>query len=355
MLAAGLGLAMTGLVANDAFATRFTETANFWVTENQFNDPPPINLIELSGLSGQGGLFTNTFGFGMVPGQVQINTVGANIIGSGTAPGDISVPGLKSPINLGTATTDNLVVIYALTGTATPLSATSAAATYSAGKAFVISHDPGNPPAPGTTPFVASDPRTWQWNNLLGAGGANVLAIYDLATQEAVATGANGDDVGSPPDFTIPATDTNFSNINLQSNDLTQGIFLFDYEADGPGLALGLPPGPFQVNTPPLTGKPNTEGLVVFGDNSNVVAETIVQTELDVLNSIMQAAVGANFASGLGAAFSDYNPLGQQGDFYNEVGINANPTSQAEVPEPASLALGLMGVAGLAIRRRRMA
>lgn len=336
-LAAGLGLAAMSVIASDASATRFTEEAEFWLGTVIPNNPPPISAIEIQGTADQGGLFTNTYApTGLNPADpVVIHTVGINKI-SGFSNGNGFV--VTDP---GGALGQNAYVIFALTGTATPTGPSSASALFTGGQAIVVELDPN-------IAFDAKRPTTWQFDNT----SANVLAVYDLAAQEEVRQGLNGDNIGAFPGNVVPAGSTNFSAINTQTDVLSQGVFLFDFDSNG-AAHDGLPQD-FQENQAPLTGLPGTEGLVIFTSQTNPnTAAGFDASDEAVLNDI--------FNTLLTQAFSDNtNPLsnfdlGVLGDFYNEFAFSANPTSQAAVPEPATMALGLMGLAGLLVRRRRMA
>jgi len=338
-LAAGMSFLAVAMVASDASATRFTETADFQLSRVDFPDlfPPPLTALELSGDVDGGGLYTNTY----APAggsNVVIHTVGINkIVSFSNGAGDV-----KSPIP-GTGANEAFV-IFALNGIATPTSATTANAVFNAGRAIVVSIDESAPL------FDEKNPSTWQF----GLNPGNVLAIYDLAPQEAIQQGVNGDTIAIPSG--IPAGETNFSAINTGSSALTQGIFLFDFAGNG----AQLPANPlFQVNKNPLTGLPGTEGLAVFTAQTNPNQNGVFGvgdggTDEAVLNSIFTTLL-----PGLGVAFSDNTipglstfVIGANGDSYHEFGFSANPTSQAAIPEPATLTLGVMGLAGLMLRRR---
>lgn len=335
---AAVAVGAFGISCSAVHATRFTEAAEFWVGNQTLNIAPPTALIELNGLSAQGGLYTNTFEV-IDANTVGIRTIGANRISGGSLQGNFSI-GLSSPVNLGSQLADDLMVIYALTGTAS-LSGGGAGAVFLSGRAIVISFDPG------TNLFNDQDPTTWQFD----VNGANVLAVYDLGAREDVTKGPNGDLIGDPSNSTIPAQNTNFSNINLQTEDLGQGILLFDFVGNGDALPEGAN-GPFQKNVGPLAGLPGTEGLIVFAETTNLSNDPLSQAQENALNLIMSTLVTGEVFSSNDNAISTYNPL-MQGDFFNENSINANPTSSAIVPEPASAALGLMALAGLAFRGRR--
>lgn len=335
-LATGFGLAMVAFAASNASATRFTETANFFLETVIPAAPPPIVALEIQGTADQGGLFTNTY----APaggGAVQIHTVGINKI-SGFSNGNGFVV---------TDGTQNAYVIFALDGVATPTSPSSAAAVFTSGKAIVVELNPA-------VAFNAKRPTTWQFS----PAGLNILATYDLAPQEDVRQGLNGDNIGAFPGNVVPASSTNFSAINTQTDVLSQGVFLFDFVSNGPEHTAA-PPVDFQDNVGPLTGLAGTEGLVIFTQqtNPNIAAGFTfggAGTDEGVLNSIFTGLVGTAFSDNTIPGVSNFN-LGVLGDFFNEFGFSANPTSQAAVPEPTSLALGMMGLAGLALRRRRMA
>jgi hypothetical protein len=341
-LATGMGLLAVAMVANDASATRFTETADFQLSRVDFPVliPPPLTALELSGDVDGGGLYTNTFAPTGVGSDVFIRTIGINkVVSFSNGSGDV-----KSPIP-GDGSNE-AYVIFALNGVATPTSPTTANAVFSAGRAIVVAINDS------VGPFDEKNPTTWQF----GLNPGNVLAVYDLAPQEAVQQGINGDTIAIPGG--ISAGETNFSAINTGSTALTQGIFVFDYV--GNGAALPVIPD-FQVNQPVLTGLPDTEGLVVFtqqtNPNQNGVYDGPGGADEAVLNAIYSALLpGLVFADDgtLVPGFSNY-VIGGLGDSYHEFGFSANPTSQAAIPEPATLTLGVMGLAGIMLRRRRLA
>lgn len=339
-LAAGLGLAVVSLVASDASATRFTETAEFYL--RSFNQSgtvpgtPPITAIELQAPSAGGSLYTNTITAPAVDGSVVVRTVGINKITQFS--NDPNNAFVVSPL-----AAEDAYVIFALEGTANLISG-GAASNFTSGRAIVYSRTAAG--------FVDSDPTTWGFDPAF----ANVLATYALGAPEDVVKGPNGDIVGQFPSDVIPASETNFSAINTGSNSLNQGIFLFDFEGNGPALASPE----FHVNLNP-TGLPGTEGLILFSNQSNPTLPTnaVDAADLVVLNDIALALLGAgNFATGLTGAngVTDWTPaIPNVGDFYNEFAFDTNPTSRAAVPEPATLVLGVLGVAGLVMRRTRHA
>jgi len=329
------GLAVMGFVglgASNVEATRFSEEADFWLSSIIPTNNPPLAAIELQGTTDGGGLFTNTYApTGLNPTDpVIINTVGVNKI-SGFSNGNgfvVSPNGDKT-----------VYVIFALNGVATPTGASSATALFTSGKAIVMEFDEN-------ITFNAKRPTTWQFDS----GLANVLGFYDLGAQEDVRKGTNGDDIGAFPGGVISAAQTNFSAINTATDVLSQGIFLFDFA--GNGLALpGNATQDFQQNINP-DGLPGSEGLVLFTQQTNPSTATgFNNLDEAVLNDIFNTLLAGNFSDNSGP-LSTFD-LGQLGDFFNEFGFSANPTSSAIVPEPATAALGLMALAGLALRGRR--
>jgi len=337
-----------GLNVMDVQATRFTEQAQFWLSADPVGPaftPAPITAIELNGSSGGGGLYTNTYS-PAGGSSVVINTVGVNKLVTFTSgTGQVVNPdGTKA-----------VYVIYALSGVATPNGdGTGADAIFSIGQAIVIEFDEA------LANFDPKNPASWQFN----AAGTNVLGIYNLAPQETVQTGVNGDDIGVLPASSIPAQNTNFSAINTQEASLSQGVFLFDFAGNGTAHPDDATQD-FHVTLNP-EGLPGTEGLIVFSNHSNfssVNAFTygdggtpgVVDTSEDFLNSIFNTLLGSNFSDNSIPGLSTFliTANGSNGDFYTELDINANPTSSAIVPEPATAALGLMALAGLALRGRR--
>jgi hypothetical protein len=340
MLVAGVGVAMLAGAVTDTHATRFTEEAEFYLRSLyedggglQQTDGPPITAIELQAPSGGGSLFTNTFSALAPDGSVSIRTVGIDRLTSYSD--DPNGGNVAAPL-LG-----NAYVIFALEGSAN-LAGGGALANFTSGKAIVISRLGGG--------FQDNDPSTWSY---AGLAGANVLAIYDLAAPEAVTKGPNGDIAGSFPGDTIPASEVNFSAINTGSSALNQGIFLFDFASNGAGLVSP----DFQINQNPV-GLPGTEGLLVISDQSNPQTSPVGFDAADeaVLNTIMMDLVGGLRFSDVGSLVEFYTPgVVNVGDFYNEFGFNANPVSRSAIPEPATVVLALGGLAGLLVRRRRLA
>jgi len=334
-LAASLGCLAVAMVASDASATRFTETAEFFLQTISPSNPPPLTAIELSGTVDQGGLFTNTYALTGGPNDpVVIHTVGINKVSGFTLGNGFVV----SPNDV-----DNTIfVLFALEGTATPTGPSSANALFTSGKAIVIESD-------SNILFNAKSPSTWQFNN----GLTNVLGIYDLAPQEEIREGTNGDNIGAFPGGVIPAGNTNFSAINTATDVLSQGVFLFDFAGNGLAHPIGAGQD-FQENNSPTDGLPNTEGLVIFSQQTNPnAASGFNASDEAALNDIFNTLLAQNFSDNTGP-LTTFN-ITELGDFFNEFGFSANPTSQAAIPEPASMALGLMGLAGLALRRRRTA
>jgi len=336
----GLGaVALMGALHTDVQATRFTEEAEFFLANINFPtlNPPPVTAIELKGDVDGGGLFTNTYSsLGPAFSDPKIiNTIGVNRIVT-ASPG---VGTVASPVGNGS---NEVYVIFALQGIATPTSASSATALFTEGRAIVVSINDSSPL------FNEKRPTTWQFD----ATGANVLGVYNLGIQEDVRKGTNGDTIGVFPNELIAASETNFSAINTVTDVLTQGVFLFDYA--GNGLAMDAFPGQeFHKNLNP-DGLPGSEGLIIFSQQTNPSQATGFDPNTDeaVLNSIFNTLLGRNFSDNTIPGLSTFD-LAQAGDFFNEFGFSANPTSSAIVPEPATAALGLMALAGLALRGRR--
>lgn len=335
-------VALMGALHTDVQATRFTEEANFFLSKTDFPDlfPPPVRAIELNGSVDGGGLFTNTYaslGPALLDPKV-VNTIGVNKVVTFSN----GVGNIVSPIGNGS---NEIYVIFALQGIATPTSASSATAVFFDGRAIVVSINDSAPL------FNEKKPTTWQFDPT----GANVLGIYDLGAQEDVRKGTNGDTIGVFPNELISASETNFSAINTITDVLTQGVFLFDYAGNGAAMA-GFPGEEFHENLNP-DGLPGSEGLIIFSQQTNPSEATGfvgggVGTDEAVLNDIFNTLLGKNFSDNTIPGLSTLD-LSQPGDFFNEFGFSANPTSSAIVPEPATAALGLMALAGLALRGRR--
>lgn len=325
-------MGLMGIGAANVQATRFTEEADFWLSTIIPTNNPPLAAIELQGGTDGGGLFTNTYApTGLNPTDpVIINTVGVNkVTGFSNGNGFLVSPGGDKTV----------YVIFALNGIATPTGPSSAEALFTSGRAIVYEFDEN-------INFDAKRPTTWQFNN----GLTNVLGIYDLAPQEAVLKGTNGDDIGAFPGGVIPASDTNFSAINTATDVLTQGIFLFDFAGNGLALPANATQD-FQENINP-DGLDDTEGLIIFTQQTNPnTADGFNNLDELVLNDIFNTLLTSNFSDNSGP-LSTFD-LGLLGDFFNEFGFSANPTSQLAVPEPATAALGVMALAGLALRGRR--
>jgi len=196
--------------------------------------------------------------------------------------------------------------------------------------------------------FSEDDVDTWDFKSDL----SNVIAQYDLAPRDTVLKGTGEEPATGG---SVAAGQTNRSVVNALDPSLNQGFLLFDFA--GNGDALPDPPNDqFQVNgstpaaMPDLFGDPGTEGLFVTANQETPVnLDDFDMSDEDILNDIMDALLsGEDFST----AFT-FDPTMSPGDLALQLSLVAKPTSSSGVPEPATALMGLMGLAGLALRRRR--
>jgi MYXO-CTERM domain-containing protein len=352
-----------GFAAPETQALRITEKADFFLGESSrigTAAPPLTDIIRLTTTANQGGLYTNTYGFAG-PGTVEVRTIGAALLNQ-AVPSDVGGV-IVSPLG----TNNDVTVIFALQGTApAALAPGNSSETVLLGKAIVI--DTGSIfPTAGS--FNPHDPSTWGY---AGLDAGNVLAVYNLdPLQDKIVTGANGDSK------ILPASGTNqlaFSDASVPLRTLN-GETLWDYAGTPPTSdLLGDIPGPlgadptreFQevkdIQGDPLYG----EGLII--SNNGEVVDPVALTDgvgggEETLNTIFSDFLSiGDFSSfsdlGPLVDLADYNPTNlpsQTGDFFANFDFVARPISTSFIPEPATALLGVLGLAGLARRRRRQA
>jgi MYXO-CTERM domain-containing protein len=330
-------MAAAMIAGSSAYGTAISSVATFNIAVTGFPAPvgqnPPIpGVVELNyALDGRS--VTNTVGPSGVVGS-EVRTVGAVLFNQVTITqsGGIQINPVRDPND----PNRSIVAIFGLKGTVIDVSGSAATASFTVGRIGYFS-------IPNFT-FGQNDPESWGFNL------ANEIGRYDLVAPDNVVPGLAPADQFAP----IPASDVNISSVNAAIGTLTQGTF----------LALETGAGTFQTNTFP-SGLSEGQVFVVNQQvqlpnldlNNNNPA--FPGTDQDVLNAIANYAFGVNFANFGSGNNTDYRPFngvtGELGDFQASVGVQSNPIAQLAVPEPATAALGLMGLAGLALRRRRNA
>lgn len=265
---------------------------------------------------------------------------------------------------------DALVLVFALSGTATAGDNPTFTAAGGELGLYAIPIDSG-----GTTAYNRFDPTTWgavdATQTLLNAP----LALFDLAAPDNVlpGTGSTG--------FNLLASQVNVSSVNTVAGTNTQGNFLFVPENAGPltntdGTDVTPVPGVDWLTVTSPTGDPSREGLInnineqitTGGTGAATLAAglTALNTIGQVLGGFSALTTGGYFASDFctapactAAQFADGNTFAlattllNSGDIQTSLGTISAPGTS--IPEPATLALMGIGLAGIGARMRKRA
>jgi PEP-CTERM motif len=336
-------------VTTNAQAILITSNGDFDLISAEDGVAPISDIKIISGAGATGRIFTNQVS-GAVPFGLgsQIRTVSALAVGGAT-------DGIQHT-SVRFANGDILVIVSAIQGSITTVSASQQTATFTAGRAFAMRF------AVGT--FDSRNPASW--------AAGTVVAEYALKPQEDVFSGSP---LGS--DINYAAALTNQSSVNSATNAQTQGVFLFredsqTFQTPGNNLMFNvdqsvIPPG-WVFHSESLVSDIDQTLLFTDLENFELGANPggLNAADLGILNAFAGAAgfgdlggAGTGFATGLGGAgVADFNPqfppgVGDvpTGDFFATYGADNYVAVQA-VPEPSSMLLLTLGVGGLGLYRR---
>lgn len=327
-----------------------TELADFEMQDP--DDGPPLTGIRRVDASG-GHVFTNQFdspngpfGLGAEIRTVIATQLSTALDGEAFQPLEDSRAGFEG---------NDLIMLGAIRGSITAAAAGAATATFTSGRAYIVSI------AQGT--FDPRNPDTWNF-------AAGTFVEFGLKPPEPVVPGAGGG-------LAFPADVINQSSVNTTSSNQAQGRFLVREDSTAAQNAIPGSGDDWMTVTTNTTGFPVIdEGLFIqsgqtteFDDFEELSGPALGASDLLVLNAIFadmstKAGLGAlSFATAFGAgADSNWNPQfsppagdGPTGDFRGELQLRNAPGNQV-IPEPGSIVVhGLLiaSVAFLHIVRRR--
>lgn len=372
-----LAVAVLATVAwtNDASATFFTTNGEWQLNSPSFVGPPTLSpLTDPKGIL-DGKSWTNTYV--TATGEVRVRTIFSSQITT------IRNGGSISPI-AGTGNELNIVnVVAALDGKIIQFGTAGNPATvlFEQGRAAIVESG---------VQYNGNDPTTWGFGTAAAPG---TEAEWMLAPAQDVLPGSTTSNTSAQ--FTFGANTVNTSTVNTEVASQNQARILFMEDSvdpndpgDGfvntvidqanisPGLQAAIDLGVIDLND-------RQEGLIVVPRQTNF--ENPDQASLDnaafqqVLNDLgiwaglddVGDVAGENFADfdfsggagnpngfiidNIGGPIGDPLLAFETGDFIASGQTEIAPGLKGAIPEPTTALLGLMGLAGIGLRRRRNA